>query len=281
MPKKKKGKLSIVGTILIGCAALLLVVSLIGRATGGVTGTLGAIYAPIENTAVNITTSISNLFTNIFYGNEAIAQNKELLAKIDILEGENLELQELKNENERLKNLLDYKDANAEYSFVTAKIIAHDPGYWFDTFTIGAGKNDGIKVNMGVVTADGVVGRIVEVGANYSKVMSITDEDSSISGIIERTRDTGVIKGSADPERSNSNLKMVYLPIESNLIPGDVVITSGLDGVYPKGLAIGSVVEMSTKGDKIENYAIVKPYVDFASIEEVLIIVGGQEEGSG
>lgn len=280
MPKKKKGKLTIVGTILIGCAALLLIISLIGKATGGVTGTFGAIYAPIENTAVNVTSSISNLFRNVFYGNEAIAENKELLAKINTLEGENLDAQELKSENERLKDLLDYKEANSGYSYVAAKVIAHDPSYWFDTFTISAGKKDGIKVDMGVVTADGVVGKITEVGANYSKVMSITDGNSSISGIVERTRDTGILQGSEDADRTSSNLKMVYLPIESNLIPGDVVLTSGLDSIYPKGIPIGTVAEMSTKGDKLENYAIIEPYVDFSSIEEVLIIVGEKEEGS-
>ncbi len=277
MPKFKKSKLVKIGIILVGCIALLIVVSIIGKATGGATGTFGAIYAPIENTAKNVTTTFSNLFNNIFGGNEAIEQNKELIAKIEKLEGENLKLQELEQENARLSELLDYKNANPGYSYVTAKVIAHDPGYWFDTFTISAGKHEGIKVDMGVITADGVIGKIVEVGANYSKVMSITDENSSISGIVERTRDTGIIQGSTDQDRTNSNLKMVYLPIESNLIPGDKVLTSGLGGIYPKGLPIGEVVEMSTKGDKLENYAIVKPYVSFSSIEEVLIVVGDKE----
>lgn len=279
MPKKKKGKLTYIGIVLIGLVAILLILSLIGKATGGVTGTFGAVYAPIENFTKSVTTSVSTTFNNLFGTNEAIEQNKELIAKVEKLEGENLKLAELEQENERLQKLLDFKNANPNYSYVTARVIAHDPGYWFDTFTINAGKNDGITVDMGVINSDGVIGKVVEVGANYSKVMSITDENSSISGLIERTRDTGIIKGSEDADRLNSNLKMVYLPIEANLIPGDVVLTSGFGGIFPKGLPIGTVVEMSTKGDKLENYAIIKPYVNYSSIEEVMVIVG-KKEGS-
>lgn len=279
MPKKKKGKLTYIGIVLVVLVAILLILSLIGKATGGVTGTFGAVYAPIENFSKSVTTSISTTINNLFGTNEAIEQNKELIAKVEKLEGENLKLAELEQENERLQKLLDYKNANPNYSHVTARVIAHDPGYWFDTFTINVGKNDGITVDMGVINSDGVIGKIVEVGANYSKVMSITDENSSISGLIERTRDTGIIKGSEDADRLNSNLKMVYLPIEANLIPGDVVLTSGFGGIFPKGLPIGTVVEMSTKGDKLENYAIIKPYVDLSSIEEVMVIVG-EKEGS-
>lgn len=187
-----------------------------------------------------------------------------------------MDYEELAAENERLRELLAYKQTNVNKELKVAQIIGKEPGNWFEVFTINVGAGDGVAVGMPVVTPDGLVGRVEEVGLGWAKVMSIIDVRSSVSAIMERTRDTGVVKGTIGSDDLSATLTMNYLPLDTDIIEGDTVLTSGYDEVYPKGLIIGSVTSSQDQsGGKLVS---VDPSVDFRRLEEVMVLISTREE---
>ena len=118
---------------------------------------------------------------------------------------------------------------------IYARVIARDPGQWFDTFSVNRGTNDGVSVGMAVVTGDGLVGRVYEAGLNYAKVLTIIDSRSAVSCLIERTRDNGVMRGQITATSESAECYVSYVQNIANIVPGDTLITSGTDSLYPKG----------------------------------------------
>jgi rod shape-determining protein MreC len=178
---------------------------------------------------------------------------------------------ELVAENGRLAAILEYKRNNENQELKTARVTGKDSGNWFEVFTIDLGSRDGVKANMPVITPDGLVGRVEEVGLNWSKVMSVIDGRSRVSAIMERTRDVGVAGGRIGTDELTAALAMEYLPLDSDIVEGDVVVTSGLDGVFPKGLVIGRVISTASGSAGIN--ATIGPNVDFRHLEAVMIII--------
>jgi len=183
---------------------------------------------------------------------------------------------EYQRENQELRNLLGFRDRNFQYDLEVAEVIARDPSNWFNVISIDKGEKHGIQKDMAVVTDKGLVGYILSTTYNTSKVMLITDERSSVSAMIQRTRDNGIVKGTIDPAPSGF-LKMVFLPHDANLVKGDVVISSGLGGLIPKGIVIGEVEETNKESYELMQYAIIKPSVDFLKLERVFVIKGERE----
>ncbi len=197
--------------------------------------------------------------------------NEALQDKIAELENENRTLTGYKTENQRLKGLLELSDSLEEYETVGCRVIAKDSGNWFDTFTVDKGKNHGIKVNQNVITNGGLVGRVCEVGNGWAKVISIIDESSSLGCIITRTGDIAVIEG--DLELGDEGLcKLSYMSSGSDAAVGDAVETSGLGGIYKKGILIGKIKQLHADTQGLTQYAVIEPAVDFNKITEVLII---------
>ena len=125
---------------------------------------------------------------------------------------------------------------------------------------------------MTVMSADGVVGRVVDVGINYAKVMSLIDGSSGVAALIERNRDNGVVRGMVDDSTGEELLQMNYLPDVNDVRTGDTVLTSGLDGVFPKGLPIGTITQISRQSSGLSQYVVVTPFADFEHIEEVILL---------
>lgn len=197
--------------------------------------------------------------------------NEDLEKRIAELENENRTLTGYKTENQRLKGLMELNDSLAEYETVGCRVIAKDSGNWFDTFTVDKGKNHGIKVNQNVITNGGLVGRVCEVGTNWAKVIAIIDESSSLGCTITRTGDIAVIDG--DLELGDKGLcKLSYMSAGSDAAVGDAVETSGLGGIYKKGLLIGKIKQLHADTQGLTQYAVIEPAVDFSRISEVLII---------
>jgi rod shape-determining protein MreC len=147
-------------------------------------------------------------------------------------------------ENERLKGLLNYLNDNPDHSVVDSAGASKEPGYWYESFTISAGRNQGRGSRDAVVTGDGLAGVVTEVGGSWAKVMAIIDARCSISAIMESSRLSGVVQGRLQTADSPV-CDLSYLPYNSELVAGDKVITSGLGGVIPKGIVIGEVEETS------------------------------------
>ncbi len=244
-----------------------------GGKTSGAENLVGATTNGVQSIFSGIANGVGGFFKNIFSPSDLEKENIEMRSQVAKLQQQIQTMQELQAENERLKSLLSYAQNNINYTYITAKVTTKDPGYYFDTFIINAGYNDGIAVNDAVITADGLVGRVIETGGTYSKVMAIIDSRSSVSGTVERTRDNGVVNGLAQAESTNDNCEMVFLPLEAELLPGDRVISNGLGGVFPSGFLIGTVVEVSKTGASTTGKTVlIKPSVDFLHLEEVMIV---------
>lgn len=181
-------------------------------------------------------------------------------------------MEELVIENDRLTALLDAESSYDSLDPLYAQVIARDPGQWFDTFTIDRGTTNGVREGMSVVSSGGLVGYVYEAGLTYAKVMTIIDTRSAVACLIQRTRDNGVMRGEVTQDASDAACYVYYLPNVNNIVPGDVIITSGTDSLYPKGLTIGEVIAVSQETSSDGSYVIVSPYADFRHIEDVLVL---------
>ncbi len=233
---------------------------------------IGSLLTPVQNALNTATSAVKNFVTNW-------RDYDALQDEYDALYQENMQLsleldsaEEAIQENERLTELLDAQDTYESLDPVYAKVIAREAGQWFTTFTVNRGTMHGITSGMAVVNGDGLIGRVYEVGLNYAKVITIISPDSSVGCLIQSTRENGILRGGTSDTADDAECYVYYLPNLNSITPGDVVVTSGTDSVYPKGLTIGTVTEVSLDAGSEGSYAVVKPAVDFQRIEEVLIL---------
>jgi len=183
-------------------------------------------------------------------------------------------LEEARRENEALRQQLDFKSAVPSYTLLPAEVIGQDPSNLLQYLIIDRGAEDGITLAMPVLTAEALVGRISEVSAQSAKVMLISDPSSSVSCLIQRTRATGVVQGYPDGE-----LVMRYIPQGETVAPGDMVLTSGLGGNFPKRLVVGQVESVSSSDVDMFQEARVKPAVSLSDLEMVMVLLDfGAEE---
>jgi rod shape-determining protein MreC len=216
------------------------------------------------NGTINTTERIwLNYFGLINTRNENVRIKKEL----DSLKRENYLYQEMLAANQRLQRLLQFRDTS-EQSVIAAQVIGRDPTGWFQSVTIDKGKNSGIKLNMPVVNAEGVVGKLISISHNYSKVLLIIDQNSSVDCIIQRSRDSGIVKG-----LSSKVCRLDYFLKSSDVQVGDMVVTSGLGGIFPKGIPVGEVIDVKDPPGELFKDVRIRPAVDFSKLEELLIIL--------
>lgn len=214
---------------------------------------------------------INDFFAHFEDINKLRKENEALRETVDELVYENEKLIDFKIKNEELRKALDIKDQYSSMDMIGANIIAKDIGNWFDIFTIDRGTKDNISNDYPIVTSRGLVGRVMQTDFLSSKVISIIDEDSSISARLSKTSDVVVIKG--DRKLKNQGLCILnYIPADADISAGDKVETSGMGGIYPKGIVIGKVKEVRQRTNELDRYAIIQPSVDFKRLEEVFIL---------
>lgn len=223
---------------------------------------------PVKNFFVGTFQSVQGFFTD---KSDLQAEILRLENELKALRIKSADLDDVRAENQRLRRLLDFQQRE-HYNAVAARVIAMTPGNWVSSFTIDRGSEDGIAQGMAVITPDGLVGRVVEVSDSTSVVRSIVDSLSSLAGMVERTRDHGVVNGMLDLNQQGNLLKMDYVQSDTDLTIGDRIITSGMEGIYPKGLLVGTVREISRRSENSVGYIIIRPAADFLRIEEVLVL---------
>ena len=204
---------------------------------------------------------------------KAAEQLAELTERNRQLEATVAQMSELQKENDRLRGLLGVTTTSPEQKYIAAKVIAKESGGWFVTFTVDKGETDGVKKDDPVLNDAGLIGRVMDVKAGSCTVISIIDSRSAVAGMVERTRDNGICHGSLFVNDNDEMLRMNYLPTGS-----ERVITSGLDGIYPKGLLIGTVRSISRDSGEDDRYVVLNTAADFAHIEDVLIL--SMQEGN-
>lgn len=263
-------------------AVLLIALVLIGagsKRASFIENSIGAVFAPIQKTAASVSGAIAGFFRNLFDATDADAENAKLKNELASQKRSLIELEELRKENERLRALLDFAKTSGIDQGVTARVIGRSSGVYFRMFTLDAGSSRGVDVNMPVVCSTGLVGVVSEVGSNWCKVTVVVDPTVAVPVMVERTRDTCMAHGVLNASGNENRMELYYLPSDrSDLVPGDTLITSGIGGVFPKGVRVGTVSEVMT-GENSAINAYIVPSVDFAHLEELMIVTGGGEEG--
>lgn len=266
--RSRKFKLALAAVI------LLIVFSLIANLAGGLvspqSSLLGSIAAPFQKISASVSGSINNFFAKTKNNGKIILESAKKTEEINELNQKIADYETIKAENEFLKKYLEIKDNNPDYKFAAASIIAKDSLDVAGGFTIDVGSLDGIKQYDTVITDAGLVGYVSEVGLSTSRVTTILDASISVGAIDSRSRDYGVIKGNLD--LANNGLTGMYNIQRSSLVAiGDYVVTSG-SGVFPSGILIGKITNISQEKYTTSLYAEIKPFVDFNSIRQVMVI---------
>ncbi|MGI6005736.1 MAG: rod shape-determining protein MreC [Christensenellales bacterium] len=195
----------------------------------------------------------------------------KLQQEVSALRQQNADMQELQRENQRLRELLDSAEALSDSEPVHAKVINRSANPFGYVFIIDKGEKDGIAKDMAVIDSGGLVGKVVDAGSNWARVMSIIDTNCSVPAIVERTRDPGIVRGNMTALDEDALLNMIYLPAESELSPGDRIVTSGMGGIYPKGIIIGEVMAVGRDASSQHGVSI-RPAADFVHLEDVLVL---------
>ncbi|MFA5880701.1 MAG: rod shape-determining protein MreC [Eubacteriales bacterium] len=228
------------------------------------------VVTPLESGVTRVLNSIGDAVGSVFTIGSIKEENKNLKQRVSTLESENLLLKEYEYQNLRLRELLIFKDTvSRSYETVYASVVALNPSNTDKTVTINRGENDGVRKNMAVVTSLGLVGHVINVSGNSAEVMLIVDKNSAVGGLVQVTRTPGIIEG----EGNNSGyLKMTHISKEAPVREKQVVVSSGLGGVFPKGLPVGRTTKIEIESNGLEKYAVIRPFVDFNRLEEVMVI---------
>lgn len=242
-----------------------------GKKGGFLSNIISVPVAPLQNVISFLSSKVGGIFDYFEDVKVTKARNEELAQRIIKLEQENLIIQQLQRENQELRDALNFKDQYDDYEFMGSSIVAKDPGNWFEVFTINSGSKDGIDVNSPVITAYGLVGRVSKTDLLTSRVISIIDLDSTVSARLSNSRDTIIVRGDVNL-KSRGLCRADYISPEMDVMPGDTVETSGLGGIFPKGIIIGKVEEVIRNEGQYDSYAIIKPVVDFKRLEEVIVL---------
>lgn len=207
--------------------------------------------------------SVWNGYINLINVQE---ENQQLVEEVKRLRSQVIYLKEKAATGDRLMELLKLGDTSA-VKHVAANVIAKDPTNWYGALVINKGEEDGIKPNMGVITAEGVIGRIVKTAPDYSRVLLLSDRNSAIAGLIQRTGYEGIAEG-----QQGRVLKLNYIMTDADAIDGDIVITSGTDGVFPRGIVIGRINKIEKPQNRLFQSIELIPVATLSKVREVMVI---------
>ena len=229
-------------------------------------------FSPIQNLLTSTTSYVSDAFDHYFFLVETSKENDRLLLKVNLLSKINNELIERNKLLERSDNLIEFLDKD-ERPFVIAKVIGYDATQWSKVIFINRGTNHKVQKNSSVMNNAGVIGHVIHSSPNSSKVLLITDGRSAVDSLFQETRESGITVGTGE-----NICEMKFVPISAKINLGDKVISSGLGGVFPKGLVVGSVVDIFKQSQELFQDIMVEPSADLSNIEEVIVLLPNQVE---
>jgi rod shape-determining protein MreC len=235
------------------------------------------VLTPLRSGANALTNQAEQMYNYMFRYETLQAENEALKSQIAQMQEDNRLADSISRENDRLRDLLELKNANPDYELVDGYIIARSSTDWTSAFTIDRGSNHGIKEGMVAITANGeVVGLVTEAGSNYCTVKSILDSSLEISATIASSGYSGMVQGAYTSEISG-HLRMNYLPSSAIIRNRDQVVTAG-STVYPRNLILGYVVDAGMGDTGVAKYAIIEPAADIAHLEQVFILTNYDQE---
>ncbi len=273
--ERAQGFLSRRKGVLVGTGLLILTLVLLtgGRREMGPPGrSAGVVTTPAQSLTSGIVGSVSSVLDRYVFLASAEEEILKLRGEVDGLKRELLKVKEYEYENQRLKALLGFKETT-ELPLLPSRVTGRSASAWYRTMVLDKGLADGVRMGSPVVTAGGVVGRVYEVGSSSARVLLLTDASSGVDAILQRSRAQVVVEGDLGP-----NPKILYLARGVDVEVGDKVVTSGLDGIFPKGLVLGEVSRLKSSPGEIFQSARLEPGADFSSIEEVFVILPRTEK---
>jgi rod shape-determining protein MreC len=254
--------------------ALLVVAGLILDELGALApleGIVLQLLTPFQRISSTLTGRVIDANQTLRHARDLEARNRQLESLVDQLMIENVRLKEFEAQNEDLRKKLNFSETHPEYILqaaeVKGRVIGAEPNNLLAILIIDVGKRHGIDKGMPVVTERGLVGHIHTVGTNWSKVLLIIDPSSSVAAMVQSSRTQGIVSG-----HLGQDLVMNYIPQNEQIAVGDVVLTSGMGGKYPKTLVIGQVTEVQRQDIETFQRAVVHPSVNFEQLETVLVI---------
>lgn len=227
--------------------------------------------APVQEAASQAIEFTSTIWTNYFHLVSVAQENAALRRQLAEARQKLHACEETAIENKRLKRFVDFK-SNTAFSVMAAEVVAKDPSPWYRTVIVNKGAADGVETGQPVVVPEGVVGQVTAVSGDYAKVLLVVDRNNAVDALIQRTRARGVVRG-----LSERMCRFEYALRKLDINVGDTVITSGFDGIYPKGLRIGRVSKVIRRNSGIFQEIEVTPLVDFHKLEQVMIILNPPE----
>lgn len=265
------------GIILGGGLALLALGVLSGGGGGdGIVGrSLGLVGAPVQVLVRTVADGLGAAVDRYVFLVGASQEAERLRGEVAELKRELLAVEEVALENRRLKALLDFKEST-DLTLLPARVVGRSASVWFRTLVLDKGASAGVVPDSAVLTPAGVVGRVYEVTPGASRVLLMTDANSAVDALVQRTRAQVMVEGRLGP-----TCRLLYLSRADEAQPGDRVVTSGLGGVFPKGLLLGEVATVETKPGHVFQRAELAPGADFSRLEEVFVVLPETGDGGG
>jgi rod shape-determining protein MreC len=264
----RRRRASLVIVVLILCAGFFVYLQLSNRSNMDALHTLGLrVLSPFQRVFHWGIGSVHSVFNNYVFLANLKEENHRLQEEVRRLKREQADLRESAQAFERLRRLLLFKE-RVPVTMISAEVIAYSPSAWLRTIVINKGERDGVKKEMPVVTWEGVVGRVLRTSPHVSVVLLIIDRNSSVDVMVQRTRTQGIVEG-----EGGVHCYVRYIPRTEEVQVGDTIITSGLEGIFPKGLSMGEVAKVVKKDYGLFQEIEIDPSAHFSRLEEVMVIV--------
>ncbi|MBP3916651.1 MULTISPECIES: rod shape-determining protein MreC [unclassified Clostridium] len=278
--KPFKNKLAVT-IVVLSVAFLGIIIFSLKNNSNIISSGVGSVISPLQKIIYNANDKLKESFDFFINFSKVKQENKELAAKNAELENQLIEYNRMKDENTRLREMFNYSEAHQNYNYLGCNIVGYSGGNISNGYIIDKGTNDGVKKDMVVITPAGLVGKVTKSESSYSIVQTILNENIAVASMVESTRETtGILQGVTDSKNKNLTI-LSNIPIDSEIKEGDIILTSGLGGMYPQEIRIGEVVSVEVDSVGIMKKAIVKPYVDFNKLEELFVVVPKEEINIG
>lgn len=252
---------------------LLLTFQISGQGTWGLGELVAWITTPGQVLLAKAHRSALAIWNSYRSWRDLKAENRTLREEVERLRVESLQAAEIREENSRLRRLLILKE-RLPLETLPGEVIGKEWGGWVRSLTVNRGRGAGIARLTPVIAPDGLVGRVVAVRANAAVIQLLNDPSSTVGAVVQRTRTPGVVEG-----EPSGGLRFKFLAREgAGVQTGDLIVTSGLGGLFPRGIPVGRVTRVDDRGAALFHYAALAPAVDFARVEEVLLLVGRSSE---
>ena len=261
------------------CVCMIGITTIKGSILNPLRTAVGYVLVPIQSGVNRVGGGLYNELSSVGKLKTALAENETLKTRVDELTEENTRLRSEQFELERLRSLYELDQEYMQYHKIGARIIAKDSGSWFSVFRIDKGSDDGIKEDMNVIAGGGLVGIVIDVGANYATVRSIIDDSSRVSAMAQQSGDSCIVAGDLQLFKEG-RLKLSYMEKDDDIKDGDMIVTSNISGKFLPGILVGYATDITVDyNDNLTKSGYLIPAARFDRLQEVLVITDLKDAG--